>query len=212
MVVVPPPATSSTDYVEDLVARAEAIRNRQVEPDEDNMLKITSDGRHAALDLRLVDREPDPQGGKIEVAAARIAARPPRRPGTSPTSTTTGEPAPRPGGFQIVFCDLSTPRADGEWSAYDELRRRLVAHGVPAGEIAFIHDAKTDEARARLFARCRIGTDRRAHRLHPEDGRRHQHPHPRRRPAPPRLPVAARRHRTARGPDHPPGQPERPGR
>jgi hypothetical protein len=56
-----------------------------------------------------------------------------------------------------VFCDLSTPRADGEWSAYAELRHRLVAHGVPAGEIAFIHHAKTDEARAQLFARCRSG-------------------------------------------------------
>jgi Helicase conserved C-terminal domain len=56
-----------------------------------------------------------------------------------------------------VFCDLSTPRTDGTWNAYDELRRRLIAHGIPAGEIAFIHDANNDEARAKLFARCRSG-------------------------------------------------------
>jgi N12 class adenine-specific DNA methylase len=144
------------DYVEGLVARSEAIKNRQVEPDEDNMLKVTSDGRHAALDLRLVDRKPDPQGGKIEVAASRIAAvhRSTRH---LTFLDDSGDPAPHPGGFQLVFCDLSTPRVDGEWSAYAELRRRLVAHGVPAGEIGFIHDAKTDEARARLFARCRSG-------------------------------------------------------
>jgi hypothetical protein len=156
-VVVVPPSADLTDYVEDLVARSEAIKNRQVQPDEDNMLKLTNDGRHAALDLRLVDREPDPQGGKVEAVAARVAAihRSTRH---LTYLDDAGAPAARPGAFQLVFCDISTPHgSDGEWSAYAELRRRLIAHGVPAGEIAFIHDAKTDEARARLFARCRSG-------------------------------------------------------
>jgi hypothetical protein len=155
-VVVVPGTDELGDYVESLVQRAEDIRARKVEPDGDNMFKITGDGRKAALDLRLVDLDPTPGGGKIEAAAQRIA-RIHRETRHLTYLDDAGQPSPRPGGFQIVFCDLSTPRTDGEWSAYDELRRRLVAHGVPAGEVAFIHDARNDEARARLFARCRSG-------------------------------------------------------
>ena len=155
-VEVVPASEQLEDYVRTLVDRAEAIRNRQVEPDEDNMLKVTGDGRHAALDLRLVGEDPDLSGGKLEAAARRIV-RIHRDTRHLAYLDDAGQPSPRPGGFQIVFCDLSTPRADGGWSAYEELRRRLVAHGVPAGEVAFIHDARNDEARARLFARCRNG-------------------------------------------------------
>jgi hypothetical protein len=155
-VSVVPASDQLTGYVETLVARAEAIRARRVEPDNDNMLKVTSDGRHAALDLRLVGRDPDPGGGKLEAAAQRIA-----RIHHDTRHLTylddTGQPAPRPGALQIVFCDLATPKPDGTWNAYDELHRRLVAHGVPANQIAYIHDARTDEARAWLFERCRNG-------------------------------------------------------
>lgn len=155
-VVVVPASNELTDYVQTLVARAEDIRAHRVEPDDDNMLKVTNDGRHAALDLRLVDREPAPGGGKLEAAAQRIS-----RIHHDTRHLTyldnTGQPAPRSGSLQIVFCDLSTPKADGTWNAYDELRRRLVTHGMPAAQIAYIHDAKTDEARARLFERCRNG-------------------------------------------------------
>jgi hypothetical protein len=155
-VVVVPASEGLADYVKTLVARAEAIRARRVEPDEDNMLKVTNDGRHAALDLRLVGRDPEADGGKLEAAAQRIA-----RIHHDTRHLTylddTGQPAARPGGLQIVFCDLSTHKADGTWNAYDELRRRLVAHGVPGNQLAYIHDARTDEARARLFERCRTG-------------------------------------------------------
>jgi hypothetical protein len=143
-------------YVDELVERAEQVRRGRVDPADDNMLKVTHDGRSAALDLRLVDRPPNPAGGKLEAAAANIA-RIHRETRHLTYHDDAGQPAARPGGFQIVFCDLSTPRTDGTWNAYDELRRRLIAHGIPAGEIAFIHDASNDEARAKLFARCRSG-------------------------------------------------------
>jgi hypothetical protein len=155
-VVVVPSSDGLAAYVKSLVARAEAIRTRAVEPDQDNMLKVTSDGRHAALDLRLVDEAPDLTGGKLEVAAQNIA-----RIHHATRHLTyhdeSGQPSPRLGGFQLVFCDLSTPKPDGSWSAYDELKGRLAAHGVPPSDVAFIHDARTDEARARLFARARSG-------------------------------------------------------
>jgi hypothetical protein len=155
-VVVVPGSEGLADYVKTLVARAEAIRSRAVEPDEDNMLKVTGDGRHAALDLRLVGEDPYPTGGKLEVAAQHIA----RIHHATRQHTyvdEAGQPSPPRGGFQIVFCDLSTPKTDGSWSAYDELKGRLAAHGVPPSEVAFIHDGRTDESRARLFARCRSG-------------------------------------------------------
>ncbi|MGH9213046.1 MAG: helicase-related protein [Acidimicrobiales bacterium] len=155
-VVVVPASEELQDYVAGLVDRAEAVRGGGVDPKDDNMLKITSDGRHAALDMRLVGRPPDPAGGKIAVAADRIT-----RIYQDTRHLTyldaSANPARRPGGFQFVFCDLSTPKDDGTWSAYEELKRRLVAKGLPADEIAFIHDAKNDEARAQLFARCREG-------------------------------------------------------
>jgi N12 class adenine-specific DNA methylase/SAM-dependent methyltransferase len=156
-VVVVPASDGLKSYVESLVARARAVQASGVDPKIDNMLKITSDGRHAALDLRLVGGKPDPAGGKIEVAAQHIAqiyedTRQFRY------LDGQGEPSSKPGGFQFAFLDLSTPKDDGRWSAYDELKTRLVAKGIPAERVAFIHDAgSNDEARARLFARCRDG-------------------------------------------------------
>lgn len=153
--VVVPASDELTDYVADLAARAERVRNRAVDPTEDNMLKISGDGRRAALDLRLVGERPDPDGGKLAVAAGRIAA--------IHRSTCDhyfvddiGEPHLRPGALQLVFCDASTPTGAG-WNAYDELRTLLVERGVPVEAISFIHDAPTDEAKAKLFAACRDG-------------------------------------------------------
>lgn len=142
------------DYVSDLVERAERIRARAVRPEDDNMLKLTGDGRKAALDLRLVGLDPDPDGGKTAAAADRVAAiaAATRR---NLYLDTDDETHPRPGALQLVFCDISTP-AD-RWNAYDELRAQLVARGLPAEQIRFIHEAKSDKAKADLFAACRDG-------------------------------------------------------
>lgn len=117
--VVVPASQALSDYVAELAARAERVRNRAVTPTEDNMLKITGDGRRAALDLRLVGESPDPAGGKLAAAADRISSI------YHATSEALylelgDEPHPRPGALQLV-CDASTP-AGGGWNAYDELR------------------------------------------------------------------------------------------
>lgn len=153
--VVIPGSEELRDYVADLAARAERVRSRAVNPSEDNMLKITGDGRRAALDLRLVGRRPVPGGGKVAAVAERITA--------IHASTQSaryldvdGQPHPRPGALQLVFCDVSTPSGDG-WNAYDELRACLVERGLPAAGIRFVHEAATDHAKAALFAACRDG-------------------------------------------------------
>jgi len=149
-VVVVPPSVALTAYVESLVARATAVSAHQVRPEEDNMLKITGDGRKAALDLRLVGLRPDPDGGKITAAADRIAGI---------WDANKDRPyrglVERPGALQLVFCDLGTPRR--EWNVYDELRAQLVERGLPARSVRFMHEAKNDREKADLFAQCRSG-------------------------------------------------------
>ncbi len=153
--VVVPASETLRDYVADLASRAERVRSRAVMPDEDNMLKITGDGRRAALDLRLVGERPDPGGGKLAVAAERVAAIY-RRSHDLRFLDEAGQPHDRPGALQLVFCDASTPSGKG-WNAYDELRNLLAAHGIPADAVRFVHEAGTDEAKAKLFAACRDG-------------------------------------------------------
>lgn len=154
-VVVVPRSDALGDYVAGLAERAERIRNRVVDPSEDNMLKVTGDGRKAALDVRLVGLAPDPNGGKVAAAAERIAAIHHETAGLAYVDD-VGEPAPRPGAFQLVFCDLSTPAPD-RWNVYDELRRALVERGVPRDAVRFVHEAQSNEAKAKLFAACRDG-------------------------------------------------------
>jgi len=153
--VVVPASDELRDYVAELAARAERVRSRAVLPSEDNMLAVTGDGRRAALDLRLVHRAPDPTGGKLASAAERISTIHAQA-ASHRYLDPTGQPHPRPGGLQLVFCDVSTPAGSG-WNAYDELRRLLVARGVPGGVIRFVHEAATDGAKADLFAACRDG-------------------------------------------------------
>lgn len=153
--VVAAPSDELPDYVASLVDRAQAVRDRRVAPEEDNMLKVTGDGRKAALDLRLVGRRPDPTGGKIAAAADRIAAihvANADRVYLDPS----GDPSPRRGAMQFVFCDLGTPTSD-RWNVYDHLKALLVERGVPAERIRFVHDATNDRAKADLFAGCRDG-------------------------------------------------------
>jgi N12 class adenine-specific DNA methylase len=175
--VVVQPSSETRAYVASLGERAEKVRARAVSPREDNMLKISSDGRAAALDMRLV-RGSDPSTGaaptglaaveamllplegdadvptKVDVAADRIAAI--WRENTNRTYLdAAGNAHPRPGGLQMVFSDLGTPRET--WNVYDELRDQLTARGVPTGQVAFIHTAATPREKERLFERCRTG-------------------------------------------------------
>lgn len=160
--VIVPASVEMGDFMQTLADRAEDVRARRVEPQVDNMLKISSDGRKAALDLRMLNPEQRPVEDmslmpamtKLDVAANRIheiwqANR------DRTFLDAAGEPHARPGGFQIVFSDLGTPN-DG-WSAYGQLRDNLVAKGMDPARIAFVHDANTDQKKERLFAECRTG-------------------------------------------------------
>lgn len=142
-----PGSVDLLNYVQDLAKRAEAVRKREVTPDVDNMLKISNDGRNAALDMRLVDPSlpPDPDR-KIVHAADRVAK-------------IWKDSTPKKGA-QLVFLDRSTPKEGGKFNAYDDLRQELIKRGVPPGEIAYIHDADTSDKKARLFADVRAGRKR----------------------------------------------------
>jgi hypothetical protein len=154
--VVVDPSDQLVAYVTDLAERAEAIRNRAVDPTEDNMLKVTGDGRRAAVDLRLVGGDPPAEGGKLTAAAQRIAAVH-HATRDNRYEDEHGQLTLRPGALQLVFCDVSTPASAG-WNAYDELRDLLVRRGVEPGTIRYMQDAQTDAAKAALFAACRDGS------------------------------------------------------
>ncbi len=147
------PSPDLVDYVAELGRRADAIRVRSVAPEEDNMLKVSGDGRRAALDLRLVGLNQDTPG-KAEAAAARIAAiwQAHR---DDEYHAPDGTAYPVRGSLQLVFCDLGTPREG--WNVYDELRDQLTARSLPRDTIRFVHEATTDADLARLFAACRTG-------------------------------------------------------
>lgn len=141
------PSEAVKAYVQSLVERAERIRSGGVTPNEDNMLAITGDGRKAALDMRLVDAfAEDYEGNKLNLCAHKVHEWWVK---SAPTR-----------GAQIVFCDLSVPRTDGSFSAYNDLRDKLIAMGIPAAEIAFIHDHDTDVSKDALFESVRAGTVR----------------------------------------------------
>ena len=148
------PSDVQLDIMVSLGERADAIRNRKVQPEEDNMLKVCTDGRKAALDLRLLGL-PMPDPGKIDAAADRITDLwRAHRDDTYPAPG--GLDAPVRGSLQLVFCDIGTPSDD--WNVYDELRDQLVAHGMPREAVRFVHDAKSDRDKGELFAACRAGT------------------------------------------------------
>jgi N12 class adenine-specific DNA methylase len=133
-------------YVQTLVARAQRLRTSRVDPSVDNMLKITGDGRKAALDMRLVDPFADVHGDtKISRAIEKIYET--WKQGKDKRLT------------QLVFCDLSTPNPD-RFNVYDDIRDRLIAKGVPAKEIAYIHDADSDARKKTLFDAVNAGSIR----------------------------------------------------
>jgi len=131
-------------YVETLVRRAEMIKDGMVKPGVDNMLAVTNDGRRSALDLRLVDPEAeDEPGSKVNVCCENVYEI------WEQTATFRGT--------QLVFCDLSTPAANGRFSVYNDLRAKWIAKGIPADQIAFVHDFDTDSQKAKLFKAVREG-------------------------------------------------------
>lgn len=144
--VVAPKSEALGEYVEKLAKRSEIIRNG-CDPRIDNMLLVTNDGRKAALDLRMIDPSmPDLPDSKINMAVENIY----RIWLENKEARLT----------QLVFCDLSTPRSDGEFNVYDDIKNKLIARGVPEEEIEFIHNAKTNPQKLKLFEDMRNGTKR----------------------------------------------------
>ena len=144
-------------YTLQLGERAKAVKARMVEPEEDNFLKITSDGRKAALDLRLVGRRyAEPENSKVKAAAKEIHVRYLAN-RDNIYNDIDNTPHSRQGALQLVFCDQSTPHDDDRWNVYDSLRNELVRLGMPENSIRFIHEAKTDADRARLFQAANSG-------------------------------------------------------
>lgn len=138
------PSQFQQDMVAELGNRADKVRKGDVDPRVDNMLAITNDGRKLALDQRLLnDLLPDHEGSKVNACVDRVL------------QIWQDTEADRL--TQLVFCDLSTPHGDGSFNVYDDIKEKLLARGVPAEEIAFIHDAHTDLQRAELFAKVRSG-------------------------------------------------------
>ena len=153
--VVVPASAELREFVRGLVDRADRIRAGGVRPSDDNMLKVCNDGRSAALDLDLVGIASD-DPGKVGAVIDRAAATW-RQTTDNLYPGKDGDPSPLPGALQVVFCDLGTPNANRGAQVYGKLRRGLIAAGIPAERIRFVHEAKTDAAKASLFAQCRTG-------------------------------------------------------
>lgn len=152
--VVVPPSPELHMFMNELAERAEKVRGAKPERGQDNMLSISTDGRLAALDLRLVGDSTD-EPAKIDVAANRIAAIwAENRDNVYPGADGTAHPIP--GALQIVFSDLGTPKP-AEWNVYEELRSQLAARGLPREAVRFVHEATNDQEKGELFAACRNG-------------------------------------------------------
>lgn len=138
------PSEIQTEMVASLAKRAEKVRARLVEPNIDNMLKITNDGRKLALDQRMIDPMlPDDPDSKVNACVDNVYRIWEEHADTKAT--------------QLVFCDLSTPKNDGTFNVYDDMREKLIARGIPAEQIRFIHEATTDAQKKELFGKVRSG-------------------------------------------------------
>lgn len=134
------------DMVQELGERADAIRSGTVDRSEDNMLLITSDGRKLALDQRIIDPDlPDFENSKVNICVDNVCN----------IYQKTNEQK----GTQLIFCDLSTPTSSG-FNVYDDIKTKLIDKGIPEDEIAFVHDAKTNKAKEKLFKKVRTGSVR----------------------------------------------------
>lgn len=155
-IITVPRSEALATYISEIGERADRIAKRQVEPTEDNMLKLSSDGRKAALDMRLVDPAYGLEGGgKIDAAADELTRVWERTRDLEYLDPGTGEASPNKGALQIVFCDLGTPSET--WNVYQELKSQLIERGIPPERVRFIHEASSDAKKARLFEACRAG-------------------------------------------------------
>ncbi|HFU5495278.1 TPA: helicase-related protein [Streptococcus pyogenes] len=138
------PSEEQKEILKSLSERADDVRNRVVEPDEDNMLKITNDGKKLALDQRLINPLlPDNPDSKVNVCVKNVFA--------------IWDKTKEDRSTQLLFSDMSTPKGVGEFNIYDDIREKLVAMGIPKEEIAFIHEANSDKQKDELFAKVRKG-------------------------------------------------------
>ena len=138
------PSEMQKEMVASLAERAEKVRGGAVDSSVDNMLKITNDGRKLALDQRMLnDMLPDFENSKINACVDNIYR-------------IWAETADKKSA-QLVFCDLSTPKNDGTFSVYDDIRKKLVERGIPESEVKFIHEADTDIKKKELFQKTRKG-------------------------------------------------------
>ncbi len=142
--VVLKPSEYQQDMVASLAERAEEVRNRKVDATIDNMLRITNDGRKLALDQRLINPLlPDDENSKSSVCVNKAFE--------------IWEQTKEQKSAQIIFCDLSTPKGDGTFNVYEDIRNKLIEKGVPREEIAFIHNANTEQRKSELFGKVRSG-------------------------------------------------------
>lgn len=138
------PSEEQKEILKSLSERADDVRNRVVEPDEDNMLKITNDGKKLALDQRLINPLlPDNPDSKVNVCVKNVFS--------------IWDKTKENKSTQLLFSDMSTPKGNGEFNIYDDIREKLVAMGIPKEEIAFIHEANSDKQKDELFAKVRKG-------------------------------------------------------
>ena len=138
------PSEEQQDMVAAFSERAESVRAGMVNPTEDNMLKITNDGRKCALDQRLLNELlPDAEKSKVNTCVENAFQ--------------VWDEGKADRTTQLIFCDLSTPKGDGTFNVYDDVRNKLTARGIPKEEIAFIHEYNTEAKKAELFAKVRAG-------------------------------------------------------
>ncbi len=138
------PSQIQEEMVAGLAKRAEKVRARAVKPNIDNMLKITNDGRKLALDQRMIDPMlPDDPDSKVNACVDNVYR--------------IWEEHADTKAAQLVFCDLSTPKNDGSFNVYDDMREKLIQRGIPAEQVRFIHEATTDAQKKELFAKVRSG-------------------------------------------------------
>ena len=146
-VVAVKPSEIQKDMVQTLGERAERVRNGMVNPMQDNMLLITNDGRKLALDQRLTNEMlPDEPESKVNACVNEVYR--------------FWEEGREQKLTQLLFCDLSTPKNDGTFSVYNDVRDKLIAKGIPPQEIEFIHDANTEVKKKELFSKVRRGAVR----------------------------------------------------
>jgi helicase domain protein len=138
------PTKEQSEILKSFAERAEAVRNNEVEPNEDNMLKITNDGKKLALDQRLINEMlPDSPDSKVNTCVGNIYE--------------IWEKSKEKRSAQLVFCDMSTPKGDKSFNIYDDMKRKLIEKGIPENEISFIHDANSEKQKDELFSKVRKG-------------------------------------------------------